>query len=46
MGRTDEISGHVLAEAEIFRDYENLTEDDREAARIFMATLAKRNKDK
>jgi transcriptional regulator with XRE-family HTH domain len=45
MGRTDEISGNVTQEAEIFRDYERLTDDDRELARDFLARLAKRNKD-
>ena len=29
MGRTDSMSGAQVAEAEIFRDYENLTDDDR-----------------
>lgn len=46
MGRTDEMSGSIVTEAEIFRDYENLTEDDRELARDFMARLAQRSKDK
>ncbi|MCF6323871.1 MAG: helix-turn-helix domain-containing protein [Gammaproteobacteria bacterium] len=46
MGRVDSISGDRSMEAEIFRDYENLTDDDRELARDFMARLAKRNKDK
>lgn len=46
MGRTEEMSGSIATEAEIFRDYENLTEDDRELARDFMARLAKRSKDK
>ena len=46
MGRVDEMSGRQSHEAEIFRDYEKLTEDDRELARGFMASLAKRNTDK
>jgi len=46
MGRTNDLSGNQSAEAEIFRDYENLTDDDRELARDFMARLAKRKKDK
>lgn len=46
MGRVDNISGNQSAEAEIFRDYENLTDDDRELARDFMSRLAKRNKEK
>lgn len=45
MGRVDEMTGNLTKDAEIFRDYENLTEDDRELARDFMARLAKRNKD-
>ncbi len=43
MGRTANISGNQTHEAEIFRDYENLSDDDRELARDFMARLAKRN---
>lgn len=46
MGRTENMSGAQAAEAEIFRDYENLTDDDRELARNFMATLAKRKSEK
>ena len=46
VGRTGNLSGNRSSEAEIFRDYENLTDDDRELARDFMARLAKRNKDK
>ncbi|VAW42603.1 Transcriptional regulator, Xre family [hydrothermal vent metagenome] len=46
MGRTNKLSGNQSTEAEIFRDYENLTDDDRELARDFMARLAKRKKDK
>ena len=46
MGRTDEPSGHVSADIEIARHYENMTEADRERARDFMALLAQRNKDK
>ena len=43
MGRTDEPTGAFAGDAEIFRDYENMTEADRELARDFMARLAKRN---
>jgi len=43
MGRTNEMSGSLVKEAEIFRDYENMTEEDRELARDFMSRLAKRN---
>ena len=46
MGRADNLNGNQSAEAEIFRDYENLTDNDRELARDFMARLAQRNKDK
>lgn len=46
MGRTAKISGDQAHQAEIFRDYENLTDDDRELARDFMARLAKRNTEK
>ncbi len=46
MGRTDTMSGSQATEAEIFRDYENLTDDDRELARDFMARLAKRKSEK
>lgn len=46
MGRTDEMSGDLVKEAAIFRDYENLTDDDRDLARKFMANLAERNKGK
>ena len=45
IGRTDEIGG-ALPQAEIFRHYENLTEDDRALADDFMERLAQRNKDK
>lgn len=43
MGRTDSMEGKHSQDAEIFRDYENLTDVDRELARDFMARLAKRN---
>jgi len=43
MGRSTSLSGNQAQKAEIFRDYENLTDDDRELARVFMASLAKRN---
>ena len=46
MGRIENISGKQAVDAEIFRDYENLTDDDRELARDFMSRLAQRNKDK
>jgi transcriptional regulator with XRE-family HTH domain len=43
MGRTDSPDA-VLAEGDqMFRDYEKLTEDEREIARDFMATLARRH---
>jgi len=43
MGRTESMSGSQNQEAEIFRDYEKLTDEDRELARGFMENLAKRN---
>lgn len=47
MGRVDEHqSGSTKETVEIFRDYENLTDDDRELARDFMASLSRRNKAK
>mgnify|MGYP005820908747 CR=1 FL=1 len=46
MGRVDEMTANQTGDAEIFRDYQNLTDDDRELARDFMARLAKRNKNK
>ena len=46
LARSDDMSGTLIKKAEIFRHYENLTEDDREIARRFMASLAERHKDK
>lgn len=43
MGRSTNISSDHSKQPEIFRDYDNLTDDDRELARDFMARLAKRN---
>lgn len=45
MGRTDDPDGSLPKDAEIFRDYQNMTEQDRELAKNFMAALAARNKD-
>ncbi|MEW8508326.1 MAG: helix-turn-helix transcriptional regulator [Candidatus Thiodiazotropha sp.] len=46
MGRTDDMDGSLIQEAQIFRDYGKLTDDDRALADDFMARLAKRNPDK
>lgn len=45
MGRTDDPVGVPSHEAEIFRDYQKMTEQDRELAKDFMARLAARNKE-
>lgn len=46
MGRTEDPVA-VLAEGDqLFRDYENLTTEEREFARDFMASLAKRSKER
>ena len=42
MGRTDNFNETHAQEAEIFRDFDNLTDEDRKLAREFMASLAKR----
>lgn len=46
MGRVEEMDANLAGNAEIFRDYQNLTDVDRELARDFMARLAARNKGK
>lgn len=46
MGRTEEVDGNLIKDAQIFRDYQNLKEEDRELARDFMSRLAERNKGK
>lgn len=46
MGRTADMGGTLSTKAEIFRDYENLTDNDRALAEDFMARLAKRNTDR
>jgi len=43
LGRTDEPDG-IMEGDTLFRDYENLTTQEREIARDFMASLAKRSK--
>ncbi len=45
MGRTDDPSGITKGD-ELYRDYQNLTAVEREIARDFMATLAKRSKER
>lgn len=44
MGRTDEIGGVLVTGDQLFRDFEQLTTEEREHAREFMAMLAKRSK--
>ena len=46
MGRTNEPDGVVTEGDQLFRDFENLTTEERETARDFMATLAKRSKER
>lgn len=45
LGRTDDPNGIIKGDT-LYRDYENLTAADREVARDFMATLAKRSKER
>ena len=45
LGRTDEPDGVIEGDT-LYRDYENLTSDEREIARDFMASLAKRSKER
>jgi len=42
LGRIDEPDGIIEGDT-LYRDYENLTSDEREFARVFMASLAKRS---
>ena len=46
MGRTEVVGGVVAEGDQLFRDFANLTDDERELARDFMATLAKRSKER
>lgn len=46
MGRTDDMGGTLSAKAEIFRDYEKLTDVDQAFAKKMIADLASRNIDK
>ena len=46
MGRADEPAGVVKEGDQLFRDFENLTAEEREIARDFMATLAKRSRER
>ena len=46
MGRTDDITGTLSSKAEIFKDYEKLTDVDRAFAEQMIANLATRNTDK
>lgn len=44
MGRTDSPDAALAAGDQLYRDFEKLTDHDREIARDFMASLAKRSK--
>lgn len=44
MGRTDNPTVAIAEGDQLFRDYHNLTAQEREIARDFMATLAKKSK--
>ena len=46
LGRTNESDGIIMEGDTLYRDYENLTADEREIARDFMASLAKRSKER
>ena len=46
MGRTDDPAAIVPEGDQIFRDFEKLTAEERKFARDFMATLAKRAKER
>jgi len=46
MGRTNDPVAVVTEGDQLFRDFQNLTTEEREIARDFMATLAKRSKER
>lgn len=46
MGRTNDPAAAVAEGDQLYRDFENLTSEEREFARDFMATLAKRSKER
>lgn len=46
MGRTDDPAGILATSDQFFRDFEQLTAEEREHARDFMAMLAKRSKER
>ena len=46
MGRTDDPAGIIKEGDRLFRDFEQLTDEERDHARDFMALLAKRSKEK
>jgi transcriptional regulator with XRE-family HTH domain len=46
MGRTNDPTAVVAEGDQLFRDFQNLTTEEREIARDFMATLAKRSKER
>ena len=44
LGRVDELAGSASGDPEFFRNFEQLSSDDRALAKSFLADLAKRNK--
>lgn len=46
MGRTNEPESVVTEGDQLFRDFQNLTAEEREFARDFMASLAKKSKER
>ncbi len=46
MGRTDDPTGSGIEGDQLFRDFENLNMEERELARDFMSSLAKRSKER
>lgn len=46
MGRTNDPAAVVTEGDQLFRDFQSLTTEDREIARDFMASLAKRSKER
>ena len=46
MGRTNDPASAVAEGDQLFRDFQNLTAEERDFARDFMASLAKKSKDR
>jgi len=46
LGRSDEPKASAPPEDPVYRDYEKLSTEDREVARVFMHSLARRAKDR